>query len=120
MKAGLLIPAIAAAAVIGGGVYWGRGLVTADNNDAQAAVYAVPERRTIASTVLATGLIRLRVGAEVRVGSQLSGIVEELNVIVGSKIKQGDVLAKMFAGQRVRAGGAPGRSRVGPCAAIRL
>jgi macrolide-specific efflux system membrane fusion protein len=95
MKAGLLIPAIAAAAVIGGGVYWGRGLVTADNNDAQAAVYAMPERRTIASTVLATGLIRLRVGAEVRVGSQLSGIVEELNVIVGSKIKQGDVLAKI-------------------------
>jgi macrolide-specific efflux system membrane fusion protein len=57
--------------------------------------YVTPEQRTIASTVLATGIVRLRVGAEVRVGSQLSGIVEELNVIVGSEIKEGDVIARI-------------------------
>lgn len=95
MKAGLLIPAAIAVAMIGGGIYWGWGLVTADNGAEQATEYAIAERRTIASTVLATGVIRLRVGAEVRVGSQLSGIVEELNVTVGSKIQQGDVIAKI-------------------------
>ena len=66
-------------------------MVTADGGAMQATEFAIAERRTIASTVLATGVIRLRVGAEVRVGSQLSGIVEELNVTVGSKIQQGHV-----------------------------
>jgi len=37
----------------------------------------------------------LRVGAEVRVGAQMSGIVEELNVTVGSKIERGDVIARI-------------------------
>jgi RND family efflux transporter MFP subunit len=95
MKAGLLISTAIAAAVIGGGIYWGWSLLTAENKVEQVSVFATAQRRTIASTVLATGVIRLRVGAEVRVGSQLSGIVEELNVIVGSKISQGDVIAKI-------------------------
>jgi len=59
------------------------------------AVLVSPERRAVASTVLATGVIRLPVGAEVRVGSQLSGIVEELNVTVGSQIERGDVIARI-------------------------
>jgi len=49
----------------------------------------------VASSVLATGVVRPRVGAEVRVGSQVSGIVEELNVTVGSHVKQGEVLARI-------------------------
>jgi hypothetical protein len=36
-------------------------------------------QRMIGSIVNATGTIRLRVGSEVRVGSQLSGIVKKLN-----------------------------------------
>lgn len=54
-----------------------------------------PERRLITSTVNATGTIRLRVGSEVRVGSQLSGIVKTLNVTVGSHVKAGDVIAEI-------------------------
>jgi hypothetical protein len=38
------------------------------------------ERRNISSTVLATGVIRPRVGAEVRVGSRVSGILKQLHV----------------------------------------
>src|SRR5215469_6209671 len=53
------------------------------------------ERRIVASTVNATGTIRLRVGSEVRVGSQLSGIVKTLNVTVGSRVKAGDVIAEI-------------------------
>jgi RND family efflux transporter MFP subunit len=47
------------------------------------------------STVTTTGIVRLRVGSEVRVGSQLSGIVKKLNVTVGSHIEQGDVIAEI-------------------------
>lgn len=53
------------------------------------------ERRMIATTVSATGTVRLRVGSEVRVGSQLSGIVKRLNVTVGSRVKAGDVIAEI-------------------------
>lgn len=53
------------------------------------------ERRVIGSSVNATGTIRLRVGSEVRVGSQLSGIVKTLNVTVGSHVKSGDIIAEI-------------------------
>ncbi len=66
----------------------------ADTAAPQARV-VTPSRRAVAASVLATGAIRPRVGAEVRVGSQVSGIVEELNVTVGSHVKQGEVLARI-------------------------
>jgi len=95
MKAGAAVATFLTVAVIAGGAYWGWGLVGTDDAVPRDTSFVNPERRTIASTVLATGVIRLRVGAEVRVGSQLSGIVEELNVIVGSRIKRGDVIARI-------------------------
>lgn len=95
MKTGVVIAGVVTAVLVGGGVYWGRDMMTASNSPQQTLTFAEPERRTIASTVLATGIIRLRVGAEVRVGSQLSGIVEELNVTVGSEIERGDVIARI-------------------------
>jgi len=91
---GVLAAVIFFAVVIAGGVYWKTALDTDDVVRGETT-YAVAERRTIASAVLATGIIRLRVGAEVRVGSQLSGIVKELNVTVGSRIKKGDVIARI-------------------------
>lgn len=63
-----------------------------------------PQRRMISNTVNATGTVRLRVGSEVRVGSQLSGIVNKLNVTVGSTVKAGDVIAEID--------GAPLRARL--------
>src|SRR6266853_6698092 len=54
-----------------------------------------PERRMIANTVNATGTVRLRVGSEVRVGSQLSGIVKKLDVTVGSHVRAGDEIAEI-------------------------
>jgi macrolide-specific efflux system membrane fusion protein len=95
MKTGSTIGVVVIAAAIAGGGYWGWGLLTDDAAEAPEIIFVTPERRTIASTVLATGVIRLRVGAEVRVGAQMSGIVEELNVTVGSKIERGDVIARI-------------------------
>ena len=53
------------------------------------------ERRMIGTSVNATGTVRLRVGSEVRVGSQLSGIVKKLNVTVGSQVRAGEVIAEI-------------------------
>src|SRR5215469_15126027 len=53
------------------------------------------EERRIGAVVNATGVVRLRVGSEVRVGSQLSGIVKQLNVTVGSHVDSGDIIAEI-------------------------
>src|SRR6516165_178428 len=91
-----LVAGVVAAVVIGvAGAYWGRGLWTARAIPTEPLRFATAELRTTAATVLATGIVRLRVGAEVRVGSQVSGIVKTLNVTVGSHIRKGDVLAEI-------------------------
>jgi RND family efflux transporter MFP subunit len=54
-----------------------------------------PERRKMDANVLATGTIRLRIGAQVRVGSQLSGIVKRLKVSVGARVQRGEVIAEI-------------------------
>ncbi|MFO1427817.1 MAG: efflux RND transporter periplasmic adaptor subunit [Steroidobacteraceae bacterium] len=63
--------------------------------DAAQRRFVQPQRRRIAAAVLATGVVRLRTGAEVRVGSQVSGIVEKLNVTVGSHIRAGETIARI-------------------------
>ena len=94
MKSGVIIAVIVAAGLAGATSWWLGGDAD-ENSEVSVSRYATVELQPIASTVLATGIIRLRVGAEVRVGSQLSGIVEELNVIVGSQIDKGDVIARI-------------------------
>jgi RND family efflux transporter MFP subunit len=47
------------------------------------------------SNVVAVGIVKSQVGAEVKVGSQLSGIVEKLHVNVGDVVKRGDPLADL-------------------------
>src|SRR5262249_43729807 len=54
-----------------------------------------PEWRMLGNIVNATGTVRLRVGSEVRVGSQLSGIVKRLHVTVGSHVRGGDIIAEI-------------------------
>lgn len=56
-----------------------------------------PATRTLAVFVTTTGVVRLETGAEVRVGAQISGIVNKLNVTVGSRIRRGDVIADIDA-----------------------
>src|SRR5215472_6666846 len=82
------------AVLSGAALYYRRWLIS------QAAAKTVPgpsivspERRRIESNVNATGIIRLRTGAEVKVGSQISGIVTKLNVSVGSHVNEGDLIA---------------------------
>jgi macrolide-specific efflux system membrane fusion protein len=53
------------------------------------------ERRDIGNTVLATGIIKPKVGAEVRVGSRVSGIVKKLYVRIGDQVEKGQLLAEL-------------------------
>ena len=51
------------------------------------------KRNNISSSLLATGIIKSKIGAEVRVGSRVSGIVKRLYVKNGDEVHQGDLLA---------------------------
>src|SRR5215469_6471088 len=88
-----IVACLLASLAIAAGFYVLRGR---DGKAAAAGSQVVhPEQRTIRNTVNATGTVRLRVGAEVRIGSQLSGIVKKLNVTVGSHIEQDAIIAEI-------------------------
>ncbi len=52
-------------------------------------------QRTFASTVAAVGAVKPEIGAEVRVGSRISGRVQRLRVNIGDRVKKGDVIAEL-------------------------
>jgi macrolide-specific efflux system membrane fusion protein len=53
------------------------------------------ERRDIGATVLATGVVRPRVGAQVNVGSRASGVVQRLHVTIGDRVRADELLAEL-------------------------
>jgi RND family efflux transporter MFP subunit len=52
-------------------------------------------RGTLTNSTVAIGTVKSKVGAEVKVGSQLSGVVADLRVNVGDRVNKGDVLATL-------------------------
>jgi len=51
--------------------------------------------QTLEQTTVAIGTVEPRVGAEVRVGSQVSGVVERLAVEIGDRVERGDLLVTL-------------------------
>ena len=76
--------------LLAGGIWYGR--PTAPRSKVKVR-RVVPQMPVDPSEVTATGTVRLKSGANVRVGAQISGIVEKLNVSVGSKVRAGQVIA---------------------------
>jgi len=64
-----------------------------DTNPGGAVAEVV--RRNFSSTVLATGTVSAQVGAEVRVGSRVSGKVKRLFTNIGDIVNKGDVIAQL-------------------------
>jgi RND family efflux transporter MFP subunit len=52
-------------------------------------------RRTIESSVKATGVVKPRIGAEVKAGSRVSGVVARLHVRIGDEVARGQLLAEL-------------------------
>ena len=50
-------------------------------------------RKDIRQTVLATGTVSLKTGAEVKIGSRISGQLKELHVQIGNFVKAGTIIA---------------------------
>jgi RND family efflux transporter MFP subunit len=92
LRLGLIILLV----LVGGTVaaYWFQRQPREEGNRPAASTIS-PEIKEIDSTVTTSGTVRLRTGAEVRVGSEVSGIVRKLNVTVGSHIQKGDIIAEI-------------------------
>lgn len=52
-------------------------------------------QRSFASSVVAIGTIKPQIGAEVRVGSRISGRVRRLRVNIGDRVRRGEVIAEL-------------------------
>jgi RND family efflux transporter MFP subunit len=52
-------------------------------------------RRDLGSVVKATGVVKPMIGAEVKVGSRASGVVERLFVRIGDAVRKGQILAEL-------------------------
>jgi len=53
------------------------------------------KKRDIASSVQATGVVRAKIGAEVKVGARISGRVEKLYANIGDLVKKGQLIAQI-------------------------
>lgn len=56
---------------------------------------AIATRRDIGSTVIATGIIKPMVGAEVKIGSRISGVVKKLKANIGDYVQAGQIMAEL-------------------------
>jgi len=95
MRAGLITLAAATAlvlALLGGGIWYARRPALPPVPITRAR-QATPQVRITSSDITASGTVKLKSGADVRVGAQISGIVEKLNVNVGSPVRAGEVIA---------------------------
>jgi len=87
---------VAAGAVVVPLMLLGRG-AHARRQDAANVDTVRVSRRNIGSSVKATGVVKLMVGAEVKVGSRASGVVGRLHVRIGDAVKKGQLLAELEA-----------------------
>lgn len=84
----LILGAVAAAVVL-------LGRTSRDEDGSRGADVVRVARRDIGSVVTATGVVKPRVGAEVRVGSRASGVVRRLLVRIGDTVARGQLLAEL-------------------------
>jgi multidrug efflux pump subunit AcrA (membrane-fusion protein) len=95
MKFRWIVVVAAIIVVISGGTWWrlhqSAQTQAADLGGSVAAV----QRRDLVSTVAATGKVNAMVGAEVRVGSRVSGRVQRLYANIGDIVRTGQIIAEL-------------------------
>jgi len=68
---------------------------TGSDKSESAITTAVVEKRDMGSLVQATGIIKPKVGAEVKVGARITGKVEHLYANIGDRVRKGQVLVRL-------------------------
>ncbi len=88
-----IISASAVTILISAAAYFFIASGSSNREEIPGQAYFTVQRKDISQSIIATGIIKPKVGAEVKVGAQVSGVVKNLFVKTGSKVKKGDLLA---------------------------
>jgi len=86
------IPTVLIISATAGGFLWWHIAHKADNSTAGLITDTV-KRGDLIETVTATGAVNAQTGAEVKIGSQITGTIKKLNADVGSQVKAGEMIA---------------------------
>src|SRR5256714_521629 len=81
---------------VGGALWWNRPSPNVADAAAPSTAEAAP--RDFSSSARAIGAIKPKIGAEVRVGSRISGRLERLPANIGDKVEKGQILAELESG----------------------
>lgn len=87
-----LWPAIFIFALIVGGVVWAK---TRGGGANTGLITAVVTRGDLTETVTATGSVEAQTGAQVHIGSQITGVVNHLYAVAGQDVKAGQLIATL-------------------------
>jgi macrolide-specific efflux system membrane fusion protein len=93
MRLRVVASALVAAALVVALLVWMRA-GAADETAATGEVFTVGER-DFTSSVSALGAVKPQIGAEVRVGSRISGRVARLRANIGDRVDQGQIIAEL-------------------------
>jgi multidrug efflux pump subunit AcrA (membrane-fusion protein) len=85
-----LFPILVGIAIV---AWWN--LQNTGNSNTTLSLTAKVIRRDFSASVLATGVVKPQVGAEVRVGARISGKVEHLHLNVGDRVEKGQLIAEI-------------------------
>jgi multidrug efflux pump subunit AcrA (membrane-fusion protein) len=95
MKFRWIVIIAAIIALVCGGAWWLLHQSPQTQASDQGNSMATVQRRDLVSTVAATGKVNAMVGAEVRVGSRVSGRVQRLYANIGDVVRVGQVIAEL-------------------------
>src|SRR5437016_6013064 len=87
-----LLGTLAVAAALG---WWGWVRTHPADNLASNLITATVTRGDLVETVSATGSVTAQTGAQVKIGSQITGRIKHLYADVGSHVKAGQVIAQL-------------------------
>src|SRR5258706_11170382 len=87
--------AIAVVAALAGGGWWGWVKTHPADDGTGKLLTDTVKRGDLVESVSASGSVTAQTGAQVKIGSQITGIIKRLYADVGSKVSAGDTIAEL-------------------------
>lgn len=90
-----LVPTLLLTLVAGGGGWWAWRSTHPTASPTAGLITASVKRGDLIEAVSATGSVTAQTGAQVKIGSQITGRIKKLSADVGSQVKAGQVIAEL-------------------------
>jgi HlyD family secretion protein len=91
----LMLVGVLVLASVGTGWWWSWQKAQKAQNSASGLITEVVKRGDLLESVSATGSVTAQTGAQIKIGSQITGRIKKLSADVGSNVKAGQVIAEL-------------------------